>query len=40
MNPVWEAQTLSYLKLTGERFDCLINFDVSLVKNSIKKIIL
>ena len=40
MNPVWEAQTLSYLKLTGERFGCLINFYMSLVKNSIKKIIL
>jgi hypothetical protein len=40
MNPVWEAQALSYLKLTGECFGGLIDFDVSLVKNSIKKIIL
>ncbi len=40
MNPVWEAQRLSHLKLTGKRLGCLINFDVFLVKNSVKKIIL
>ena len=40
MNPVWEAQILSHLKLTGKRFGFLINFNVSLVKNGIKRIIL
>ena len=40
MNPVWEAQILSHLKLTGKRLGFLINFNVSLVKNGIKRIIL
>ncbi len=39
-NPVWEAQLLSYLKLTGKRIGFLINFNVSVVKNGIKRIIL
>ncbi len=28
MNPVWEAQILSHLKLTGKRLGFLINFNV------------
>jgi GxxExxY protein len=40
MNPVWEAQLLSYLKLTGKRIGFLINFNVSLIKNGVKRIIL
>ena len=40
MNAVWEAQLLSYLKLTGKRLGFLINFNVPLVKNGIKRIIL
>jgi GxxExxY protein len=40
MNPVWEAQILSHLKLTGNRLGFLINFNVSLIKNGIKRIIL
>jgi GxxExxY protein len=40
MNPVWEAQIISYLKLTGKRLGFLINFNVSIVKNGIKRIIL
>ena len=39
MNPVWEAQLLSYLKLTGRRIGFLINFNVPVVKNGIKRII-
>lgn len=39
-NPVWEAQLLSYLKLTGKRVGFLINFNVPLIKNGIKRIIL
>ena len=27
MNPVWEAQILSYLKLTSKRLAFLINFN-------------
>lgn len=40
MNPVWDAQLLSYLKLTGKRIGFLINFNVPIVKNGIKRIIL
>ncbi len=39
-NPVWQAQLLSYLKLTGKRVGFLINFNVPLIKNGIKRIIL
>jgi len=40
MNSVWEAQIISYLKLTGKRLGFLINFNVLLIKNGIKRIIL
>ena len=40
MNPLWEAQILNYLKLTGKRFGFLINFNVPLIKEGIKRIIL
>jgi len=40
MNPLWEAQILSYLKLTGKRLGFLINFNVPLIKEGIKRIIL
>jgi len=39
MNPVHEAQLLSQLKLTGNRLGYLINFNVPLIKNGIKRII-
>ena len=37
---VWEAQLLSYLKLTGKRLGYIINFHVPLMKNGIKRMIL
>ena len=40
VNPVWEAQVLSHLKLTGKRFGFLINFNVRLVKEGIRRFIL
>ena len=40
VNPVWQAQVLSHLKLTGLRLGYLINFNVPLIKNGIKRIIL
>jgi GxxExxY protein len=40
MNPVWEAQILSHLKLTSKRLGFLINFNVPLIKNGIKRFIL
>ncbi len=39
-NPVWEAQVLSHLKLTGKHLGFLINFNVPLIKNGIQRIIL
>lgn len=38
-HPVWEAQLISYLKLTGKRLGFLINFHVPLMKHGIKRII-
>ncbi len=40
MNPVWEAQVLSHLKLTGKRLGYLINFNVPLLKSGIKRFVL
>jgi len=39
-HPIWEAQLLSYLKLTEKRLGFLINFHVPLIKDGIKRIIL
>ena len=39
-NPLFEAQLLSYLKLTGHRLGLLINFNVPVLKNGLKRIIL
>jgi GxxExxY protein len=40
MHPVFTAQLLTYLKLTERRLGFLINFNVPLIKNGIKRIIL
>jgi GxxExxY protein len=39
-HPVWEAQLLSYLKLTNKQLGYLINFSVPLIKDGIKRRIL
>ncbi len=39
-HPVWDAQILSYLKLTKKRLGFLLNFHVPLMKDGIKRIIL
>ena len=39
MHPVFEAQLLTYLKLTGRRLGLLINFNVPLLKDGIRRII-
>lgn len=38
-HPVWEAQLISYLKLTACRLGYLINFNVPLLKQGIKRIV-
>ena len=40
VNPVWEAQILSHLKLTKKHIGFLINFNVPLIKNGIKRFII
>jgi GxxExxY protein len=39
-HPLWQAQIMSYLKLTNKRLGLLINFHGSLMKDGIKRIIL
>lgn len=39
-HPVWEAQLLSYLKLSKKHLGFLTNFHVPLIKNGIKRIVL
>ena len=39
-HPVWNAQILSYLKLTNKRLGYIFNFHVPLIKNGIKRMIL
>lgn len=38
--PVHEAQLLTYLKLAGKRLGLLINFNVPLIRDGIKRIVL
>lgn len=40
INPLYKAQLLSYLRLTGKRIGFLINFNIPVIKNGIKRIIL
>ena len=39
-DPVFEAQLLSYLKMTGKRVGLLINFNSRLLKDGVKRFIL
>jgi GxxExxY protein len=39
MNPVYEAQLLTYLRLTGTRLGFLINFTVPHLKDGIKRMV-
>ena len=40
LEPIHEAQILSYLKLSGYKIGLLINFNVSLLKNGIRRFVL
>jgi len=37
--PVHEAQLLSYLRLTGKRLGLLLNFNVPVLKDGVKRIV-
>ncbi len=39
-HPVWEAQLLSYLKLSDKHLGYIINFTVPLIKGGIKRMVL
>jgi GxxExxY protein len=39
-NPLFEAQLLTYLKLTGHRLGLLINFNVPLIRDGIKRMVI
>jgi GxxExxY protein len=39
MNPVFDAQLISYLRLTDKRLGYLVNFNVPLMKNGIKRFV-
>ncbi len=39
-HPVWEAQLLSYLRLTNKKLEYIINFTVPLIKDDIKRMVL
>ena len=39
-HPVWEAQLLSYLKLSNNRLGFLLNFNVPVMKEGIKRMVL
>jgi len=40
VHPVWQAQLLSRMKLTKKNLGYLINFNVPLIKDGIKRMIL
>ncbi len=40
VHPVHQAQLLTYLKLTGCKVGLLINFNVPILKNGIKRLVL
>ena len=39
INPVWQAQIISHLKMLNKDLGFLINFNVPLIKNGIKRFI-
>ena len=39
LNPVWTAQIISHLKLTGLKLGFLINFNVPLIKSGIHRFV-
>lgn len=40
LHPVFEAQLLTYLKVTGKKTGLLINFNTRLLKDGIKRLVL
>ena len=39
-DPIFEAQVLTYLRITGKKVGLLMNFNSRLLKNGIKRLVL
>ena len=39
-NALWDAQLLGYMKLAGKRLGFIINFNISVIRHGIKRIIM
>jgi GxxExxY protein len=37
VNPIWQAQILSHLKLTGLNVGFVVNFNIALIKDGIRR---
>lgn len=40
MSPLYEAQLLTYMKLSGKRLGLLINFNAAMLKDGFKRLVL
>ncbi|AIE84867.1 hypothetical protein OP10G_1499 [Fimbriimonas ginsengisoli Gsoil 348] len=40
LNPIHDAQLLTYLKLSGRRLGLLINFNVVVLKQGLRRVVL
>jgi len=40
LDPVFDAQVLTYLRITGKKVGLLINFNSRLLKDGVKRLIL
>jgi GxxExxY protein len=38
-HPVWDAQLLSYLKLTDKKLGFIVNFNVPTIRQGIKRMV-
>jgi GxxExxY protein len=39
IHPIHEAQVISYLKLSGRKIGLLINFNVTMLKNGVRRLV-
>ena len=40
MQPIYHAQIMTYLKLSGHRLGFLMNFNVRLFKNGVRRVVI
>jgi GxxExxY protein len=39
IHPIHEAQVISYLKLSGRKIGLLINFNLTMLKNGVRRLV-